>query len=262
MVTDVATPPVDVVSDGSELLVPPEPDEQAPSIAPEAEAAPAAEPSPEAIAAWLATADHKKLAELPAWNQQVQRAQAKAQRDAQAEATKQVEETTRVEQWRTWFESLDDRQLREALGRDDYRRAYDFVQSYAQQRSPMATKIAEQVVARLQQTLQERDEFKDLPWDELLALNDPAEFVTQVIDRGLEKERKKMAGDLTKEIDARITEALAKRNLAADEPPTVPAAQFQGNVRGGFDHDRFNPKDPAQVERLVQSLGFDPRRVR
>ena len=261
MVTTIEAPPVTPAEALNAPLIAPEVTAQAEAPPAPAASEPAAPASldPAALEAWLDKADVKDLAKVPAWNKQVQREQARIQRDVEAKARAATEETTLVEQWRTWFDQLDEAQLRQALANEDYRRAYDKVQTHQARQSPVAQKIASEIVTGLQQKLSTQEEFKDLPWDELLASNDPAEFIHNVIERGLEKERKKMQSDLVKEIDARLTEALAKRNLAVPEAPDVPAAEF--TPAGGGDGSSFDPRNQAQLDRAIRELGFDPRRM-
>ena len=254
MVTIVEAPLVTSAEPLADPLVAPEVQEPAPTTT---EAAPSPSADPAALEAWLSAADVKELAKLPAWNKQVQREQARIQREVEAKTRAATEETTLVEQWRAWFDQLDEAQLREALSRADYRQAYDKVQTHQARQSPVAQKIASEIVTGLQQKLAGQEEFKDLPWDELLASNDPTEFIHNVIERGLEKERRKMQSDLTKEIDARLTEALAKRNLAVPEAPDVPAAEFAATGS----NSAFDPRDKAQLDRAIRELGFDPRRI-
>ncbi len=242
----------------TEASQPTEPTESRPAgdAAPETAGA---SPSPEQLAEWIAKADHKALSQIPAYNQQIQRAQAKLRKEVEAETQARSAEARLVGEWDTWFQSLSDDEFREAMSDPQRQKAYEVVRNYKAQAvdAPNAQAVAAKIVEGLQKSLQERPEFADLKWDELLALDDPGDFFHGVIEHGLSKERRKIEASIEKEVEARVQDRLAKHNLSTSEPSGAP-----GDIRGGAtDSDSFL-KDFASgksndFKRVLDTLGHD-----
>lgn len=211
-------------------------------------------PSEDQIAEWLAKADHKALSKLPAYNQQLQRAQAKLRKELEVESAAKAREASLIAEWDTWFQNLSDDEFRQAMADPQKQRAYEVVRDYkARQGANLvgAHEVAAKIVEGLQKQLQTRPEFEGLKWDELLALDDPGDFFSQIIDHGMTKEKARLA----REVEARVAEELAKRNLSSPEPSSAP-----GDSMGrGSDSDSmlrdFAAGRSNDFSRVIAALG-------
>lgn len=221
---------------------------------------PAAEPTPEQIASWMAKADHKALSQVPAYNQQIQRAQAKLRKDLEAESQARSAEAKLVGEWDTWFQSLTADEFRQAMEDPQRQKAYEIVRNYkqtAQTSGPNAAAIAAKIVEGLQKSLQERPEFADLKWDELLALDDPGEFLQNVIDHGVSKAQRKIEASIEKEVEARVQDRLAKHNLSTPEPEGAPGDQAGGATTSDAFLRDFAAGKNNDFKRVLDALGPD-----
>ena len=218
------------------------------------------EPTPEQLASWIAKADHKALSQIPAYNQQIQRAQAKLRKDLEAESQAKSAEAALVGEWDTWFQSLTDDEFREAMADPQRQKAYEIVRNHKAQAAttgPGAQHIAAKIVEGLQKSLQERPEFADLKWDELLALDDPGDFLQGVIDHGVSKAQRKIEASIEKEVEARVQDRLAQHNLSTPEPEGAPGDSMGKGTDGDSFLKDFAAGKNNDFKRVLEALGSD-----
>ena len=189
--------------------------------------------TPEQLATHFATLSHDELAKIPAYNQQVQRAMAKARTEENQRLQVEVQQQQQIAaqfqtnaqifaQWKAQGQ-LEQRLLSDPNMYQVYHQTNEWFQNggytSAQQQRQAEARYGVAVVAGLKKTLGEHAEFKAVvdEIDALLQNPDPVEFFTKMADKVLEKERAKIPAA----IKAGVTAELAKHHITVPSSPSV-----------------------------------------
>ena len=178
------------------------------------------------IEQYLTAKPHEELSKIPGYNKAIQRKLSKLEVEQrgrlQQEQQQQAQRGLQLQQADKYFSDLaQSGQLYEALQDDRQRAAFDEVQKWKKQGGTTGfdekTYLAN-AVRRFKESLSEKDDFEDAPWDDIESKTDLGESLAALAEHATKKRGKQMEKELETLIEKRVQEAMAKLAQVSDQP--------------------------------------------